>query len=123
MNTALWIVQGLLSAMMVGLGVLKSFMPVAQLSKLSWTTRSTHVRVRFVGISELLIGFGLSLPQLTGILPMLTPVAAVFLFIIMVLGIAEHVRNNEGHEIAKNIIIMLLAAFVAVGRSSLHMAT
>ena len=114
MNTTLWIVQAMLGAMMILLGIVKTFQPIEKLSKLSWTTRSSAGFVRFVGASELLIGAGLVLPQLTGILPLLTPLAALSLGMIMVLAIADHVRHKEFHEIGKNVIIILLAAFVAV---------
>ena len=78
MNTALWIVQGILGGMMFILGVMKSFLPVEKLNKLSWTTRNSKSFIRFVGISELMIGLGLVLPQLTGIVPILTPIAGSF---------------------------------------------
>ena len=116
MNTALWIIQIVLGTMMFLLGLMKTFLPVEKLSKLSWTTRSTEERIRFVGFSELLIGMGLILPWLTGITPRLTSLAALSLVIVMVLAIAEHVRYNEANEIGKNVIVILLAAFVAVGR-------
>ena len=116
MNTALWIVQAILGAMMLILGLMKTFLPVERLNKFSWTTHSSKGFIRFVGISELLIGLGLILPQLTGILPLLTSLAALSLCIIMVLAIAEHVRHKEMNEIGKNVIIILLAAFVTVGR-------
>ena len=119
MNTILWIVQAILATIMIVLGIMKTFQPIKKLSKFSWTTRSSKGFVRFVGISELLIGAGLVLSQLTGILPLLTPLAALALCMIMVLAIAEHVRNKEIHEIGKNVIIILLAAFVAVGRFGL----
>jgi DoxX-like family len=118
MNTSLWIAQAMLGAMMITLGIVKTFQPIEKLSKLSWTTHSSEGFVRFVGISELLIGAGLVLPQLTGILPLLTPFAALSLCMIMVLAIAEHVKYKETLEIGKNVIIILLAAFVAVGRLS-----
>ena len=102
--------------MMLLLGVMKTFLPVERLHKFSWTTRSSEGYIRFVGVSELLIGAGLILPWLTGILPLLTSLAAVSLCIIMVLAAAEHVKHKETREIGKNIIILLLAAFVAVGR-------
>lgn len=116
MNTAIWIAQAILGAMMLLLGLMKTFLPVERLHKFSWTTRSSEGYVRFIGVSELLIGAGLVLPWLTGILPMLTSLAALSLCIIMVLAIAEHVRHKEANEIGKNVIILLLAAFVAVGR-------
>ncbi|HYK45443.1 MAG TPA: DoxX family protein [Parafilimonas sp.] len=116
MNTALWIVQGMLGAMMFILGMMKTFMPVQKLNKLSWTTRNANSFIRFVGVSELLIGLGLILPQLTGLLRLLTPIAAASLAVIMILAIAEHLRHHETHDISKNVIIMLFAVFVAVGR-------
>ena len=118
MNTSLWIAQAILGAMMITIGIVKTFQPIEKLSKLSWTTHSSEGFVRFVGISEILIGAGLVLPQLTGILPLLTPLAALSLCMIMVLAIAEHVKHKESHEIGKNVTIILLAAFVAVGRLS-----
>ncbi len=116
MNTALWIVQILLSIMMLVIGIMKTFYPIEKLSKFSWTTRSSKGFIRYVGISELLIGIGLILPELTGIFPALTSYAALSLCMIMVLAMAEHLRYKEAHEIWKNVIIILLAAFVAVGR-------
>ncbi len=116
MNTLLWIVQTILGAMMILLGIVKTFQPIEKLSKFNWTTHSSEGFVRFVGVSELLIGIGLILPQMTDILPMLTSLAAVCLSIIMVLAIAEHVKHKETNEIGKNVIIMLLAIFVAAGR-------
>jgi DoxX-like family len=116
MNTVIWIVQVILGTMMLMLGLMKTLLPVERLNKFSWTTRSSTGFTRFVGISELLIGLGLILPQLTGILPILSSLAALSLCMIMVLAVAEHVKYNEKNEIGKNLIIMLLAAFVAVGR-------
>ena len=116
MNTALWIVQIFLGIVMLSLGVMKTFLPVQKLSGFSWTTRSSEDRIRFVGFSELLIGIALILPQLTGITIRLTSLAAAFLCIVMILAISEHIRYKETNEIWKNVIITLLAAFVAVGR-------
>jgi putative oxidoreductase len=116
MNTALWIVQILLGAMMMFLGIMKTFLPVEQLSKLSWTTRSPEAFIKFVGISELLIGLGLILPQLTGIKPELTSWAAISLCIVMALASVEHIKYHERNEIWKNVLISMLGVFVAVGR-------
>ena len=71
MNTTLCIVQAIVGAIMFLLGVMKTFQPIQKLNKFSWTTRSSEGFVRFVGISELLIGAGLVLPQLTVLYPYL----------------------------------------------------
>ena len=116
MNTALWIMQILLSIAMLVIGFKKTFYPVDKLGEFSWTERSSKAFVRFVGISELLIGFGLILPELTGIWPFLTPYAALSLCMIMLFAIVEHIRYKEIHEIWKNMIIILFGAFVVIGR-------
>lgn len=116
MNTALWIAQALLGTMMLVLGFMKTFSPVESLSKFSWTTRSSEDRIRFIGFSELMIGLGLILPTLTGITPKLTSLSAALLCVIMVMAISEHVKNKENDDIWKNVLILILALFVAAGR-------
>ena len=116
MNTTLWIIQIILSIMMLVIGFIKTSYPLERLNKFSWTTRSSKGFVRFVGVSELLIGLGLILPELTGILPILTPLAAVSLCVIMVLATIEHINHNEKQDTWKNVIVFLLAGFIAIGR-------
>jgi putative oxidoreductase len=116
MNTTLWITQIILSIMMLVVGFMKTFFPINKLNKFSWTVRRSKAFVRFVGISEVLIGIGLILPVWTGILPVLTGYAALSVCTIMILAIVEHIQNNELYEIWKNVMIILLAGFVTVGR-------
>lgn len=116
MNTALWIVQILLGTMMFLLGIVKIFLPEEKLNKFGGGARHPVALIRFIGISELLIGAGLVLPWLTGILPMLTSFAAISLVLVMILAIAEHVKYKEKSKVFTNIIILFLAVFVAVER-------
>jgi len=69
MNIALWIIQGLLAAMYLMAGFMKSFQTAKAKEQLPWATNRTDGFVRFVGISELLGALGLILPLITGILP------------------------------------------------------
>ena len=71
---------------------------------------------RFIGAAEILAGIGLILPALTGILPWLTPLAAVGLIIVMVGAVIFHIPRKEYPNIAFNVILLALAAFVAYGR-------
>jgi DoxX-like protein len=116
MNSTLWIAQILLGLMMFFLGLMKTFLPPDKLSKFGVGTRHSIHLVRFIGFSEILIGAGLILPWLTGILPMLTSIAALSLCLVMILAIVEHVHYKEVKKVLMNVIIMGLAAFVAVGR-------
>lgn len=116
MNTALWIVQGLLGAMFIMAGLMKATQPKEKLAKMTWTSRWSAGMIKFIGVAELLIGLGLILPQLTGILPVLTPIAAAALCVVMLLAAADHYKAKEMKEVGVNIFILALAAFVAYGR-------
>jgi putative oxidoreductase len=60
--------------------------PIEELSKsMAWVNDFSIGMVRFIGASELLGGIGLLLPSLLRIRPFLTPLAALGLFIVMVL--------------------------------------
>ena len=81
-----------------------------------WVDDVSASRIRLIGILELLAGIGLILPQLTGILPWLTPLAAVGLVLTMIGALIVNVRNDNRLVIIENIVLLLLAAFVAYGR-------
>jgi hypothetical protein len=72
--------------------------------------------VRFIGIVELAAALGLILPAVTGIAPILTPLAATGLAVVMVLAAITHVRRKEPSGIAVNAVLFALAVFVAWGR-------
>lgn len=117
MDIALWIASGVLAAMYIIAGITKATQPKDKLEKsLPWTEDFSAGTVRFIGIAELLGGIGLILPWLTGIAPVLTPLAATGLVIIQVLAIGVHVRRNEQKVLPMNIGLLLLALFVAIFR-------
>ena len=85
--------------------------------RMAWVDDVSATNLRLIGIVELLAGVGLILPWLTGILPILTPLAAVGLVLTMIGAIALHVKRSDGAQsIVVNVVILLLAAFVAYGR-------
>jgi uncharacterized membrane protein YphA (DoxX/SURF4 family) len=118
MNTALWIIQGILASMFTMAGIMKSTLPKEKLEKqFPWSSGFSLGTVRFIGLSELLGAIGLIVPWLTGIIPILTPIAAVGFCIIMVLATnLIHLKEGEYKKMVFNIILFLLAAFVAYGR-------
>ena len=120
MNIALWIVQGLLAVLYLLAGALKAFQTAKAKEQLPWAKNRSDGFVRFIGTSELLGALGLILPLVTGILPWLTPLAAIGLIFIQLLAIfTEHLPKQEYNVIPFNIILLALAAFVLVGRWTL----
>lgn len=118
MNIALWIAQGILAAMFAMAGVMKSTQPIDKLMKsgLNWVERVPISTVRIIGLSELLGAIGLILPLALGIFPILTPVAAVGLALIMILAAVHHLKHKENKAIVFNAVLFALAVFVAYGR-------
>lgn len=117
MDIALWIVSGILAAVYLGAGILKSTRPKDRLQPmLPWVEDLTATQVRLIGVAEFLGAIGLILPWLTGIAPVLTPLAAVGLVIVQVGAVVVHLRRREPQVLPVNIVLLLAAGFVAVGR-------
>lgn len=115
MNIALWIVQILLGLMFIMVGSMKAFSYEKAKASLPWVKDSPKGLVTFIGVAELLGGIGLILPYALGIAPILTPIAAFSLAVVMILAAIHHVRRKEQGSIM-NIILLALALFVAFGR-------
>ena len=118
MNTALWIVAGVLAFVFVGSGVLKL---VASKDKLvaagqGWAADVDANAIRGIGAAEVAGAIGLIVPPLVHILPVLAPVAAVGLALTMVGAIVTHGRRKEYPNVAINVVLLGLALFVAWGR-------
>eukprot|EP00130_Batrachochytrium_dendrobatidis_P008271 XP_006683146.1 hypothetical protein BATDEDRAFT_28705 [Batrachochytrium dendrobatidis JAM81] len=85
-------------------------------ASMPWVNDSTKGLVIFIGVAELLGGFGLILPYAFGIAPILTPIAAIGLAVVMILAAGFHVMRKEYQGISINIILLALALFVAIGQ-------
>ncbi|NPV55818.1 MAG: DoxX family protein [Anaerolineae bacterium] len=117
MNILLWVVQVLLLGMYGMAGILKGFTPAKAKEQLAWAKSRPEGLIRFIGIVELLGALGMVLPMLTGILPWLTPLAAAGLVVVQVLAIfTVHVPDKDYKSIPFNVVLLLLALFVAWGR-------
>ncbi len=122
MNIALWIAQGLLAAMYLMVGSMKSFQPekVRQNPHMTWAHEQPDNYIRFVGTTEVLGALGLILPLVTGILPWLTVLAGIGLTLVQLLAIfKEHLPRKEYSSIPLNIVLLVLAVFVVIGRWAL----
>ena len=117
MNIALWIVQGLLALVFGMTGMMKLTQPKQKLAaQMGYVEDFSQGSVRLIGALELLGAIGLILPAVTGILPVLTPLAALGLVLTMIGAMLTHLRRKEYPMIAVNLVLLLLALFVAYGR-------
>lgn len=120
MNIALWVVQGLLALVFLFAGGMKLVTPIDQMIANGMTAVEymPAALIRFIGLSEFAGGLGLILPAALRIQPKLTPLAAGALSFVMVLAIVTHAWLGEMQATVAPLVLGLLAAFVAWGRSA-----
>jgi putative oxidoreductase len=118
LHLALWVVQGLLGVMFLSVGAMKATQPIAVLANmLGWPAAVPAALVRVIGVAEFLGGLGLILPAATRVKPMLTPLAAVGLAMVMLFAAIFHISRGEFGELLSPLVLGGLAAFVAWGRA------
>jgi len=113
MNVALWIVQGLLAALFLFAGGAKLVM---SLDQMAGPVALPGWFLRFIGVAEVLGALGLILPVLLRIRSGLTPLAAAGLVIIMTGATVIGLVGGMVAVALMNVVVALLAAFVAYGR-------
>src|SRR3954451_4100644 len=118
MNVILWIVASLLGAAFLGAGLMKVSLPKAKLaaSGMAWTDDFSPPMVKTIGTLEILAGIGLILPAVVDIAPVLVPLAALGLAVIMIGAGFPHYRRKEYEVIGFNVVLLLLAELVVWGR-------
>jgi len=117
MNILLWIIQGITALLFGMAGSMKFSQSREKLLKtLPWVNDYSMTMVRFVGASELFAAIGLILPSALGIVPILTPVAACGLMLIMILAAVYHLGKKEYKGIMFNGLLFVLSAIIAYGR-------
>lgn len=119
MNTALWLAQSLLFVLFMYSGWMKSTRSAPELVAMG-QTGVEHVPtplIRFIGVSELVGAVGLLIPWYTQVWPILTPIAAVCLGLIMLPAGVIHYRRGEIQTVWRvNVTTLLFCLFVADGR-------
>src|SRR5918999_1383202 len=114
LNLVLWGVQVFLALFFLGAGVPKLIGRGLE----RWTGFSELPRpqVIFTGFVEVLGAAGLVLPMATGLLPWLTPLAALGLTVIVLMATGFHVRADERLNAVETGLWAAIAAAIAIGR-------
>jgi hypothetical protein len=119
MDLAVWIVSGVLAALYLLAGFTKLAKTKQDLltePRMAWAGDFSPGQVKGIGAAEVAGALGLVLPWLTGVLPVLTPVAAVGLALLQAGAAVTHLRRGEGGTVPINVVLCALALFVAVVR-------
>lgn len=118
LHITLWIVQVLLAAMFLGVGLMKTATPIDELAKTLPLAGDMPTLTRFIGAVEILGGLGLILPAALRVKPKITAVAAAGLALIMIFALIFHLSRGEMPAIGTNIALGAMAGFVAWGRAT-----
>jgi hypothetical protein len=125
-DTALWVVQGLVVFIFLAAGLLKTTQPIEKLTKFGpWVASYPAVIVRLIGATEILCALSLLLvglfhftTLLTPIVPsdvalfittLLTPIAASLVALIMAGATATHLPRKEYGSVVVTALLLLLA--------------
>ncbi|SDI37518.1 DoxX family protein [Nonomuraea jiangxiensis] len=115
MDVFLWVLQVLLAVAFIAAGAGKLTQPKERLQpRMPYVEDFSQAQIRGIGAVEVLGGLGVVVPWLTGIAPVLTPLAAAGLGITMILAAAVHRRRKE--NFTASLVLLAMAVIVAVGR-------
>jgi len=118
MTYVLWVIQVLLALLFIFSGGMKVVMSAEAMAAMSppGSIILPGLLLKFIGVCEVLGGFGLVLPALLRIQPSLTPLAAALLTIIMIGAVVITAAGLGVGAAVVPFITLLLCAFVAYGR-------
>ncbi|MEV4546015.1 DoxX family protein [Micromonospora echinaurantiaca] len=120
MNLALWIVTGLLAAVLL-VSTSKMFVPREKIAAMGghaaeWVMDFSPGALRAIGALELLAAAGLILPAVLDIAPVLVPVTATCVALLFAGAATMRLRRGERATIVPDLVYLALAVFVAWGR-------
>jgi uncharacterized membrane protein YphA (DoxX/SURF4 family) len=119
MNIVFWVVAGLLAVVFLAAGAMKLTQSKGKLAanpNMAWTEQFSPGVIKAIGALEVLAAVGLILPAVLGIVPVLVPLAAAGLVLLMIGAALTHARRKENQAVVVNVVLLVLAAAVAVGR-------
>ena len=118
MNVFLWIVAALLAVAFAAAGSMKLAKSKADLAGqgMGWVEDFSPGVIKLIGALEVLAAIGLVVPPLVGIAPVLAPLAALGLVLLMAGAIITHARRRETPMVVVNLVLLVLALVVVVGR-------
>jgi hypothetical protein len=119
MNLALWIVAGLLAAVLL-VSTSKLFVPREKIASVGaaaeWVLDFSPGALRAIGVLELLAVVGLILPAALDIAPVLVPVTATCVALLFTGAVIMRLRRGEKATIVPDLVYLAMAVFVAWGR-------
>ena len=116
MTKLIWALQILVAVVFLAVGTMKLRQARADIVGMGATYAQDYsdAQIKLIGAAEVAGAVGLIIPPATGILPILTPIAAACLAVLM--AGAVNVHAGRGEDFIPPLVLGLLAAAVAVAR-------
>lgn len=118
MNIALWVVQIILALIFFMAGTMKLIKSKNELRENlgDWLDQYSGSTIKLIGLLEVLGAIGMILPITINFFPILTPIASIGLALTMIGAMKIHIDRKESDKVKMNVLLLLLAVFVAIGR-------
>ncbi|ORW25442.1 hypothetical protein AWC18_01980 [Mycolicibacter nonchromogenicus] len=124
MNTALWIIAGVIAAGFAIGGTTLLLLPRTKYRALGasqhWVDDFGDSHLKVVGTIKLLGATGLVLPAAVGVAPLLVPIAATGLMLFMAGAATTRFRRSEWLYLVGDTVFIAMFAFLAWGRFALQ---
>lgn len=120
MHRLTWVLQLLFGIYFLAIGMMHFVVPQGLPAQMAWMYDLSPTLHAASGAAEILGGLGLLLPSVTRIKPVLTPLAAVGLIVVMLGAAAWHGSRGEVANLAMNLIVAALLGLIAYMRLRVH---
>lgn len=113
MKRFVWVLQIALGVFFIAMGVIHFVLPDNLPGPLGWMYDLSPLLQYISGTAEILGGLGLILPAATRVMPILTPLAAIGLALVMVGASVWHGDRGEVRNVITNLVVAAILIFVA----------
>lgn len=108
-----WVFSIVLAIVFLITGIIKAYRYDIAVDRFPWVTELPEVIVRILGQLEILGAMGLILPLVIGNYPLLAPIAASSLAILMLMAVAFHMRRHDSDNALTNLMLAIMCLAVA----------
>lgn len=117
MNIVLWVIAALVAAGFLFSGVFKLVLPHDKyVAAQPWAADAPPWGPTAIGVLEVFGAVGVVVPAAVDVAPVLVPLAATGLALVMVGAVVMHLRRREFAALAPSGVLLILAAVLAWGR-------
>ena len=114
MSAIIWVISGMLAFVLLMAGALKALKGKDGIAdKMPWVEDFSDGQVRSIGFAEVMGGIGLIAPAATGIVPILSPIAAACLVPLLLGAVYTHFRRKEMANLVPPLVLSGMAGYLA----------